>query len=70
MPSWFEEVFADTFVPVFVAVTSTPETSAPVESVTVPVIEARLACAHARWFESETIAAMMKRESNQPNRGI
>ena len=47
MPAPLEMALVGTFVPVLVAVTSTPATTAPVESVTVPVIEARLAWAIA-----------------------
>src|SRR5208283_4145766 len=53
MPSLLETAFVGTLVPVLVAVISAPATTAPVESVTVPVIEARLAWAAAfRLFTS------------------
>src|SRR5208283_848796 len=65
MPSPLETVFVGTLVPVLVAVTSTPATTAPVESVTVPVIEARLAWAAAFWLLT-SIRTTNRRERKKP----
>src|ERR1022692_5238079 len=64
MPSWLETVFEGTFVSTLVAVTSVPATSAPVVSVTVPVIMARLACP-AEDVAARTIISVTKRNRLQ-----
>src|SRR2546423_720973 len=50
-------------VPRFLAVTSTPATTAPDESVTVPVIVARLACAAADGAARTTITVTKRHKA-------
>src|ERR1700728_2109494 len=70
MPSALETVVAGTPVAVLVAITVTPETTAPEGSATAPVIDPRLACAEAPCVSSRKASAHSTARPNDDARFI